>query len=250
MLEVQMESNEFLGEEFLTWLAWRVASQAPEYVHELCEPILLSDDGRKFAPEGVEVVRVGFERTMTMKAGKDRTTIAEADPAQSVETRFALRQGKLVAAARVALVYIHEREGERSTREFKCTIKGATLGLSGVELPTALDNGPRQERDDVAVQIVEERIMLMGELDALVLGLYRTFLELRRSWAWNAGEEGDPGIVERMRAWVMGRGSDDGIDLDGEGDAVEPGRRSKLRRLVKNIMTNPGGSVTVTLGRG
>jgi len=60
------------------------------------------------------------------------------------------------------------------------SLKARTLGLSGVTAPGLLDV------DDDPVQRIIEETWLMAELDALVMALFRTFLDVRLGDQWPA----------------------------------------------------------------
>lgn len=228
MLLENMESAEFLGCEFLTWLYWRVARHNKGgFFSGLLDVVEISDLAQEYAPIGCTAVVVGFERAVTLDNvdAKEKVVVSEKDPAQSSEVRHALRQGKVVSQARLALKWIPKpREGQEEPaaewREFACVVKGRTLALSGVDLPSALDNGPQAERYED--QIILEKIALMAELDALVLGLYRTFLAERTEEAeWRP-------TLYLIRQWV---------------NETAPDLGRTLREAV-----GPGGSVTISGG--
>jgi len=222
MLLDKMESAEFLGCEFLTWLYWRVARHnTGGFSSGLLDIVTIPDAAEEYVPIGCSEIVVGFERAVTLDNvdAKEKVVVSEKDPAQSSEVRHALQQGKVVSQARLALKWMPRTEGAE-WREFACVVKGRTLALSGVDLPSALDNGPQAERYED--QIILEKIALMAELDALVLGLYRTFLAERTEEAeWRP-------TLYLIRQWV---------------NETAPDLGRTLREAV-----GPGGSVTISGG--
>lgn len=225
MLIDKMEQSEFLGCEFLTWLYWRVARHNKGgFCSGLLDVVEIPDAAEEYVPIGCRGIIVGFERAVTLDdvLAKEKVVVTEKDPAQSSEVRHALRQGKVVSQARLALKWMpkREEEAEAEWREFACVVKGRTLALSGVDLPSALDGGPQAERYED--QIILEKLTLMAELDQLVLGLYRTFLAERTDEAeWRP-------TLYLIRQWVSGEEPDLGHTL--------------------SDLAGPGGSVTISSG--
>ena len=164
-----MEASEYLGGEFLVWLHWRVMEADGE--------IDLSGSGAEVAPDGCRRVSVSFSRSVTLidPVESETVTVKMGNPAGSPEVLHALRQGKVFGAARLDLAWLTP-SGE--SREYGASVKAATLGLSGVVAPVLMDV------DDDPVQRIIEETWLMAELDALVLALFRTFLDIRLSDQW------------------------------------------------------------------
>ena len=166
-LMVMIESTRFVGAEFLTWL-WFMA----EVMHG--EMVLASG----------EELEIYIDDKLTLEATTrnigSKAALSGGSPAESVEARAALCEGKNVATARFVI--------RRETREWAFTANGRTMAFSSVRLPGVFASG-----DDEAFS---ERMYLIEELDALWSGLYGQFLALRLdpvSWTEEA---------QLMRKWA------------------------------------------------
>ena len=164
-----------LGPEFLTWLWWRSESE-PGFAHaDGTEVYLHVDDHLEFRGE---------------RAASKRTVLRAGAPGASMESRAALRSGKLLVAARLLLA--------RGEEEVAFTLKAEDLEVSGLKLPRP---------DDAKSQTARER--LEGQLEAFErfwddLDLcYAAFLEVRTSEAW--GEQ-----LDAIRTWCERPSQDEG----------------------------------------
>lgn len=193
-LIARMEAAEFLGSEFLMWLYWQAATNEPT------ARIDLTEGGSLVAPDGCSRISVAFTRGAVLAdpVAKERVTVQDADPACSAEIHHALRQAKRFAQARVALAWC---PGGADAREYEATVKASTLAMSGVDLPAVLAS------DGNVTSVALERAMLVAELDALVLALYRTFLDVRLCDDWY--EE-----ARKIRVFVRGTLAADGGGAD------------------------------------
>ncbi len=160
-----IESTKFLGEEYLTWLWYRLEKQ----------------DG--LFDIGTGKVEVYFEDQLTLEARlseAELNRLSGGSPSESTEAREALRRGKRVAKVKVRVV----KEG----REWQVTMAAQTLGLSGIKIPAVLG----EAEDDRFY----ERMYLIEELEGILRGLYGQFLAVRLDEkAWDAE-------VTRVRTWV------------------------------------------------
>ncbi|MSP91971.1 MAG: hypothetical protein EXR79_09270 [Myxococcales bacterium] len=156
----------FLGREFLTWL-WFEAETNKGAV-----------DTPTFGP-----VRVDFGQRLTLETGgnvREGSTIQAEMPLLVEESRVALRTGKKVARARLVL--------EVGERTFQFGLDAESLTLAQVKLPTVLstEDAPR----------VDERLLLLDELEAMVDEMYARFVRLRSdAKAWGP-------VRDEMRRWV------------------------------------------------
>jgi hypothetical protein len=206
----RIEKRRFVGREFLTWL-W--------FESELFDATLSTKEHGSFG--------MWVERLMVLDAGKAEVTrIKGATPAATREAKEGLLRGKLPQSAG-----LHVSQGDR---ESSFTLKAESLSLAGLKLPAVLgadgeeDGGnavqalaprppPRRKgkRESAAAQqdresdqdreAFYERMHLTRDVEALVEALYRDFLALRLSEAW------DGVCVPMMRAWAAGQ-----ADLDAE----------------------------------
>jgi len=195
----RVEKRRFVGREFLLWL-WLES--------ELLDATLST---RKHGSFGLFI-----ERTLALSVGVEGTRIKGNSPARHREAKEALAVGKLPEAAG-----IHVTWGDR---EISFTLKAERLALSGLSLPTVLDEaeeapallekrpprrrkGPgkgKEQESDEAHEAFYERMLLTREVEELIEALYADFLVLRLGAAW------DGVVVPALRAWASG----DPVDVD------------------------------------
>lgn len=157
----------FLGREFLTWL-WFASETNNGF-------IAVPDLGN---------IRVEFGQRLTLESAgnvREGSTVSADAPSQTEEARTALRVGKKVARARLLL--------DLGERHFEVGLDAETLTYSGVKLPALMAG-------DDAMK-TEERLRLLDEIEAIVDGLYMTFVNLRRDES-----QWEP-VREALRTWVQ-----------------------------------------------
>lgn len=162
----RINNTRFLGREFLTWLWFRSDK----------------DDGliRLGSDDSVEL---WFDDKLVLAAAdaaREQNTLKGETPTQSPEAKLALRMGKKVVEAKLRVI--------REQRKWSFGIKADTLALSGVKIPALLS----REEDDQQY----ERFDLVEELNNILLGLYRAFIELRLDKDRWAAE------LESIRHWI------------------------------------------------
>jgi len=173
------------------------------------------------------------ERTLLLSAGKETTQIKGTLPGHARDAKEALRRGKLP-----------ERMGLHLTlgdRESTFTLNAETLAMSGLALPAVLtaerevgeDSAPlaakgkkrrmgksvAEEEEGEADERAEsfyERMHLAREVEDVLEALYRDFLALRLSGAW------EKTVVPALREWVRG----EEVDVD----AYKKARAQSLKR--------------------
>ena len=175
-----------------------------------------------------------------LDAGKaEATRIKGATPAASREAKESLLRGKLPLSAGLHLVL--------DERESSFTLKAESMSVAGLKLPAVLgpegDEGPahslaprpaprrrakregreeQEEREsDLEREAFYERMHLTRDVESLLEALYREFLSLRLSDAWEGA------CVPMMRAWAAGQ---EGLDAEDYRDArarAVPARRRR-----------------------
>ena len=169
----RLNTTEFLGKEFLTWLWYRsdvqeglleVGDGGPAVELSLCDRIVLSGAGK----------------------GAEKVAIRTEEPSVNPEARVALRQGKKVEQGRIQIV--------RDQREWTFTIRGETLALGSIKIPAVLT---RDEDDRL-----RERLALLDQLDGMITALFLSFVRLRTRPAEWAEEQ------KRIEDWIAGDGPD------------------------------------------
>jgi hypothetical protein len=184
-----INSRRFLGSEFLMWLWFKSECY----------------DGMFDIPnhDRVEVV---YDDRMTLEAylaETERNMFRGGAPAYSPEARVALREGKRVQRAKLRVI----KEG----REWTFNIKAESLDLTSVKIPSLLS---REEEEQFY-----ERMYLVEELEEILDELFKEFLNVRLTYAW------EEVMVPAMREWIA---SDDFMSPDDypadevlEGDLIQ-----------------------------
>ncbi|QDG53742.1 hypothetical protein FIV42_24255 [Persicimonas caeni] len=151
-----INSRTFLGSEFLMWLWFKAECL----------------DGLFDIPNH-DRVEVSFDDQLTLEAylaETERNMFRGGAPAYSPEAKTALQEGKRVQAAKLRVV----KEG----REWTFKIKAETLGLTSVKIPSLLSKEEEEQ--------FYERMYLVEELEEILDELYKEFLGIRLSQAWNS----------------------------------------------------------------
>ncbi|HOC39070.1 MAG TPA: hypothetical protein PKJ77_07320 [Thermodesulfobacteriota bacterium] len=175
MLDVAVSYNryKFLGHEFLTWL-WYVSEKHPELIkNKKEEPVSLTIGNRMVLEnknkEAVETITI------------------TGDDAGLEEGILALRKGAIVTDLNLMC-----KEGEK---EWRFNLKGESLGLSGLRCPST---APVENEEDVEGAVLE-KTYLLDQVIQLVDVLYREFISLRVSPAWNKQ------VMPAMKKWIANR---------------------------------------------
>ena len=142
---------EFLGEEFLTWLWFRIETQGGDFDLPGNRSVGLSfDDFLAFAP------RDDDETEHTLKKGS---------PSRSAEASTALRSGHRLRRAKLIL--------GQAEMLWSFVLDGPTMNILSARLP---DDDPDAESAD---ERSTDRIRGFHELQQIVAAVYRVFLEER-----------------------------------------------------------------------
>ncbi|PIE58882.1 MAG: hypothetical protein CSA33_01605 [Desulfobulbus propionicus] len=168
-----IQEKRFLGQEFLAWL-WYKSEERGGTVE-------LPNDGD---------ILVVFEKHMLLEYGEGDTSekvICRGLQTQLREARAGLLLAKKPDQARVRIA--------RGDNEYGVTLTAGVLEFRNVRLPkTAGREREGRSTDGVEGQVLE-RIALFEELIYLVNELFRMFITLRSSSAW------DDELI-RIRQWV------------------------------------------------
>lgn len=158
---------DWLGPEFLTWLWWR-AGVSPEFV----EQTLGGRPGRG-DPASLYVHVDEFLELRGERGAARKTSLRAGMPGASAEGKVALRNGKVVTAARVLFA--------RGEEETAMTIRAEDLDLSGVKPPKPEGE---QSEERLAASLAGVR-RAYADLDAC----FGAFLAVRCSDRWDAEAE-------------------------------------------------------------
>jgi hypothetical protein len=190
----RIELRRFVGRELLLWL-WLES--------ELFDATLSTKEHGSFG--------LWLEGRLVLDEGKEATIIRGTAPGLHREAKESLLRGKMP-----------ERAGLRlSFGDYECalTLRGETLGFAGLvppkkekeeAAPLAAASPPprRRKRSDAAAapdashEAFYARMHFARDVEDLVSALYRDFLRLRLSSAWDAE------VVPVLEAWVAGEDVD------------------------------------------
>lgn len=162
----------FLGREFLTWLWCKSETQTDGLVAlPDQEPVLLA---------------VGDKMILETGDGEYRETLAlQGSHSEHREARLGLLQGKLPEEMQLKMQWGQD--------EWQFTLKAATLEVKGLKNKNAA--GP-QEGDDDQEGYFFEQMYQVESVSAILDGLFRAFLQIRLSPAWEQEE------MPQLRDWL------------------------------------------------
>lgn len=219
----RIELRRFVGRELLLWL-WLES--------ELFEATLSTKEHGQLG--------LWLEGRLALNEGPESTVIKGSAPGMSREAKEALLRGKMPERAQFHLSF--------GDHECVLTLRGETLafagltpprkkgddddagaGARGAGEPAPIDAAPvRRKRrrgndegaSDVAHEAFYERMHFARDVEALTTALYRDFLAVRLSPAW------DSHVVPALEAWARG----DDVDVDRYASAREKVLGRKPRR--------------------
>jgi recombination associated protein RdgC len=168
------EERSFLGDEFLTWLWFR------------CDRGGDGESPGEFALPGRSPVAVLLQDYLVLTSStedREESILRRGVPAQSPEASIALGSGKKVARAKLLVA--------RRQLDWSFVLHGRSFDFQSLR-------PPRPEAADAAEAMLE-KIGYLEEIADIVDGLYRRFLALRLSAAWEESE------LSRIRGWVAER---------------------------------------------
>lgn len=161
MLDVSVAYNRFrfLGQEFLTWLWYVIATE--KYTD-------------LFDPKTDTIFSIGDRMVLENRHAKDVEIITiKGDQADLKEGLVALTKGALVTE----LAVDYQSDGQ----SWRFTLKGENLGLSNLKTPTT---GKPDTDDDIAGAVLEKILLYEIVFDVTNL-FYGKFIKDRISDAWN-----------------------------------------------------------------
>ncbi|MFH1991435.1 MAG: hypothetical protein ABIK98_03365 [Pseudomonadota bacterium] len=172
MLDVAVAYNrfKFLGDEFLTWL-WFIIENDPGHLKTLSPELLSLEIGNRIVLEN------------RRHQGLERITI-NGDDAKLEEGVLALRKGAVVTEMNLCF-----KSGDQ---EWRFTIKGESLNLSGFKTPLA---GSVETAEDLEGAVIE-KAFLYDQAIQFVDNLFKNFIKLRISNQWQSK------IVPQIRKWI------------------------------------------------
>ncbi len=165
------EPQDFLGNLFLFWLWWHCDTR---------EGLVDTADGE---------VAIVIDKTLDLECAwglSGRTSMRGDAPTRRAETARAVQLGKW--PRKIGLTV------SQFDRVWECTLQGDRLEVSGLKLPKPEDK-PQSLR-----AAVEERLDSFATFDGALMAMYRAFIEVRTSPAWNT-------CRAEMRNWVTELGS-------------------------------------------
>lgn len=201
----RIERRRFVGREFLLWL-W--------FESEVFEATLTLPKRGSFG--------LWVEGRLVLGDAHEMTTIKGSTPGNHREAKESLRRGKLPSLAGLHLSW--------GDHEATLVLKGESLAISGLKLPTMLDKAndepgaaalalapppPRRrkkrdveeeerEADDDIAEAFYERMILTREVESILVDLYRAFLTVRLATTWTTA------VLPAIESWIAG----DEIDVE------------------------------------
>jgi hypothetical protein len=157
----------FLGREFLTWLVFHAET----------------DGGSFDGDDEVPAFAIAFGGRLTLRSPAGMVTdmvLKGPAPVGSADLRYALAGGLAVKEAELRL--------EQGDRGWSFALAAENFDLKRVKLPALLD----EENDDPG----DERMQLLGALEAALRHAFAHFLALRLKPAWTKS------VVPAIRAWL------------------------------------------------
>lgn len=152
----RIERTRHFGELFLLWLWYHAIED---------ETVFRLSDGT--------ALELAIDNQLTLELPLDKAEklpISGAAPAESPEAFLGLKQGKVVSQAKIRI--------QRDEKEWIFTLTGKTLAISGLKIPALMTKADDEK--------IYERQALIEEVDALMRGLYESFLNIRLSPGWKA----------------------------------------------------------------
>ncbi len=164
----------FLGREFLAWLWFKSESD---------------DHGLLPVPDQEPVsLTLGDKMVLETGDGEYRETLVlQGSRSEHREARLGLLQGKLPEEMQLKL--------QRGEDEWQFTLKAATLEVKGLKNKNA--PGP-QEGDDEQEGYFFDQMYQVEAVSAILDGLFRSFLQVRLSPAWD--QEEMPALLDWLEA--------------------------------------------------
>lgn len=164
------EDLAFLAREFLTWLVFHAETEGGSFAGAGEVSDFTIQFGGRVLLRGVE----GAVGEMALKGPA---------PGLSPEVRYALAGGLAVKEAELQLFFSGDEE-----RSYLFSLAAEHFDLKRVQIPALLT----EEDDDRA----DERLMLLGALDAALALAYAHFLQLRTEASWTRT------VVPALRQWL------------------------------------------------
>ena len=173
MLDIAVAYNryKFLGDEFLTWL-WFVIDKDPKIFKDMDPDLTALEIGNRIVLEKQK------------RKSVERITIKGED-AHFEEGMLALKKGALVAE--MSLVY------RASEQKWQFSLKGESLNVSSLKTPKTT---PPESPHDLEGAVLE-KVFLYDKILQFLEKLYKHFIKLRTSDAWNNR------VVPLMKTWMQ-----------------------------------------------
>lgn len=152
----------FLGEEFLTWLWYRIETEGGNFEIGKQEIGVVLDDFLAFAP---------------LEGSETEHSLRKGLPTRTAEARAGLRSGRRLRRAKLLVA--------RGEDEWSFTLDGPSMSLLGLKIPADAESaGTHQERS-------ADRIEHFLDIHDIVHGIYEVFLRdrLRADYLETSGAE-------------------------------------------------------------
>ncbi len=178
----------FLGQEFLTWL-WIISEINGNFLPLKAARAWNNSSAAAPGPGETPAVELWVESRLTLESGGgvDRQMVTcQAPESQWAEAHTALKRGKKLTRAKIKVLV--------DEKEWSFVLGADTLTPQSVKFPPTF--GAAEEEEDSASGQFLERVALLGELVAIIEGLFRQFLEVRLSSDWEFSE------LPKLNKWL------------------------------------------------
>jgi hypothetical protein len=163
----------FLGREFLTWLWFKSEAELDGLI--------------KVKNQDAVILAVGDKMLLETGDGEYRETLVlQGSHSEHREARLGLMQGKLPEEMHLKLI--------RGQDEWQLTLKAATLEIKGLKSKSA--SGPQEDDEDQEAFFFDQMYQVEA-VSEIVDGLFREFLQVRLSPAWDQEE------MPRVQDWLV-----------------------------------------------
>lgn len=161
-----LNSKEFLGREFLTWLWFKSETQEGTFTLDKSKQAVLWFD----------------DRVVLQSAGNAMVT-CQGESSELIEARHALRDGKKVTQAKIKLIV--------GDNDWSFTLDSTWLNLKGVKTPRVMLDTKEDPEG-----LFYEKASLLDTAISVVEQLFIQFIKIRISAKWDSKE------VPAIRKWI------------------------------------------------
>jgi len=169
-IAISYNKYQFIGFEFLTWL-WFVVENKKDIFKQIYNSAVSIEIGNRIVLQN-------------NSNNYSESIIIKGDQAGLEEGILSLKKGALVTEMNIIF--------KKDNMEWKFSIKGESLSLTGLKIP---ETGPMETKEDL-YGVVLEKIYLYDQIIELVDRLYSYFIKKRLTDDWKLK------IISEMQHWI------------------------------------------------